>query len=276
MPYRMTVLYTVTTNPTNRGFANPHSGGWSESFWTNANQSGAIAFVNAIAQNRASTLPSQASAFGYRVQNFTIVGNKLLPGGAVTGKVQFAGNATYSTDVPQMALMVNFSTSGGINNTRPVLRCLPDSVVSGGEYQPDQGFNNLMAAYLNFISIANGVGWVGRDLSLGSVRVIAFNAGVLTVSAAIPGVGVGDFVRLNRVYSTLGFPVKGAYQVTAINGVNYTLGNPPNATVIAPSGTARKDALLFFDINNGVPNRAVVRKVGRPFEQYRGRRSKRR
>jgi hypothetical protein len=117
-------------------------------------------------------------------------------------------------------------------------------------------------------------GFIGRDLAQASVRVLKIAVNLITLEA-IPGTGlaIGDFIRLHRVFDDNNLPVKGAFVVTAI-AANIITVQGLNATVTEPSGTLRRDLLTFFNYGAIAPIRAVVKKVGRPFEQYRGRRSK--
>ena len=105
------------------------------------------------------------------------------------------------------------------------------------------------------------------------------HASVITTQSAT-GAAVGDYIILRRVRDDVGIPVKGSYLVSAIgatgNFTAYTVVNGPEQTVTKPNGTCRTDKLTLAAYSGGQPNRLVARKVGRPFQQYRGRHSKRR
>jgi len=270
---RLTNIFMATTAPTNLATARAHTAGWSESFWTSLNQAGFNAPWTVQQQRRAVMLPPTAAIVGYRIQEYTISGNKLLPGGTSAGRQNLPGSGTLTIDLPQVALQANCASRLTPNSSRLVLRGMPDSIMVGGEYQPTATFQ---AAFTNFANSMSGLnfGFIGRDLAQASVRVLSIAGNVITVDA-IPATGlvVGDFVRLNRVYGELGNPVKGSFRVTAIAGQTVTVAGLV-ATVTKPSGTIRRDQLTYLNYGQILPIRAVVKKVGRPFEQYRGRRSK--
>jgi len=270
---RLTNIMQVTTTPTDLARARQHTGGWSESFWTSLNPS-AYNPLWLIQQNkRANLLPGSAAIVGFRTQIYTISGNKLLPGGASSGRQGLPGQPSLGTDLPQVALMFNCASVTSPNNTRMILRGMPDTIMSGGEYQPTPTFAGLVTQFQNSM-IGMNFGFVGRDLAQASVRVLKIVVNVISLEQ-IPatGLNVGDFIRLHRVYDDDFNPVKGAFVVTAIAGANITVQGL-NASVSEPSGTLRRDVLSYFPYGAIQAVRAVVKKVGRPFEQYRGRRSK--
>lgn len=270
---RLTNILQLATTPTDLTKASVHVGGWSESFWTLLNPSAYNPLWFVQQQKRANLLPSSAKVVGFRTQVYTISGNKLLPGGATSGRQNLPGSLGSSADLPQVALMLNCSAQGAPNQSRMILRGMPDPIMIGGEYQPFPAFSGLVTQFVNSM-IGFNFGFIGRDLSQASVRVLKIAANIITVEA-IPatGLAVGDFVRLHRVFDVNGLPVKGAFVVTAIAGLNINVQGL-NATVNDPSGTLRRDLLTFLPYQSISPIRAVVKKVGRPFEQYRGRRSK--
>ncbi len=273
MPTRLTNIFQVTTAPANLALARAHTGGWSESFWTNLSPAAYNPIWAWQQQKRAILLPATAAIVGYRTQEYTISGNKLLPGGAASGRQNLPGGSSRITDLPQVSLMLNCATAGSPNTSRLILRGIPDDVMEGGEYQPNAAFQAAVTQLINSM-VGFNFGFVGRDLSQASVRVLKIAVNLITVDQ-IPGTGlaVGDFVRLHRVYDDNNNPVKGAFPVTAIAGNVLTVAGL-DATLTRPSGTLRKDLLQLFSYRSMQPIRAVVKKVGRPFEQYRGRRSK--
>lgn len=267
------LLFAVTTDPDNPADASAHSGGWSESHWSNV--VGTIAVDCAtLAQARARLLPAEVSIIGYRVENFTVTGNKLTPNGTSSGRFQYPGSNGRNLNLPQDGVLMSGSTSGAPNANRFNLRGLPDSIIQKGEYQPDPAFKGGMTNYVNTLINAQW-GFLGRIKTTPSARVNSIAAGVVTLNGPVGGVANVDYLRLNRVYDNNGNPVKGTFLITDITGNAYTVQGLGATAVGAPSGSARIDALAFYIYNKVVPNRAVVRKIGRPFEQYRGRASAR-
>lgn len=274
MPSRFTMLMQVTTDPQNRGDASPHTGGWSESFWAaNVLEAGNPALVT-LCRKRANLLPAPASVVGYRIASYTIAGNKVIPTGSSTAKLQIPGSILRNTDVPQMALELSGQALNGPNSTRFSLRCIPDSQVDRGEYQPDPLFKGLLTQYRNEL-IQQFWKFMGRDLTKPAIRVNAIAGNVVTLGGPWGGVVGTDFVRFNRVYDDLGLPITGAYLVSAANGNAITLAGFDDRTLTKQSGTVRIDAITLQSFATIEPARIVVRKIGRPFESYRGRQSKR-
>jgi len=274
MPSRFTMLMQITTNPANRDDASPHTGGWSESFWGSNPIVASDPTLITLMQKRAILLPAQGSIVGFRIGNYNITGNRLVPTGSSTGKVLYAGNGLRQSGLPQKSLSMTGVGHGVANCTRFTIRGIPDSQLINGEYQPDAGYKSAVTAFGNELSNA---GWkfLGRDLTRVSQSVQAIAGNVVTLGGAIGAVAGTDYLRFRRVYDDDGDPVTGAYLITAIAGNNYTLAGFPARTLTSPSGTARVDAIALVDFFSVTPSRAVVRKIGRPFESYRGRQSKR-
>lgn len=274
MGTRISFLMQATTAPPDRTSAAPHSAGWSESWWLPGTVNSDSPLITQLAQKRASLLPSQASVIGFRLALYTLTGNKIVPGGTKTGKFLYPGAGHIATDLPQVALEMSGKTGAGPNTSRFTLRGMPDGMMTYGEYQPDTTFRGAVTRFCTEL-IDSGWCFLGRDLSNPVVRVLSIAAGNVTVSAGM-GVAVGDYIRLLRVFDNNGNSVQGSYRVTAFAGAGVmTLAGFDPAITAGESGSARKDTLALYGFSAVTPSRAVVRKVGRPFESYRGRRSKR-
>lgn len=278
MPVRVSLLMSVTTDPTDRTSASSHSGGWSESFYVAGNTFLTLAgLFQPWGQARANLLGGECTVIGYRQQLFTISGNKILPGGSASGVLNIPGAFPTDLSAPQQALMMNFTVLNQPNTTRHRIAGIPGSQVTRGEYQPVSSYKAAVTRYASFAALAFSA--VTRDLSLPDARVTSLAGGVLTTQSTT-GAAVGDYIILRRVRDENNLPVTGSYLVAVVTPVaggsfQYTLVNAPPQTVSKPNGTCRKDVLVINDITGGTPNRLVVRKVGRPFVLYRGRRSKR-
>lgn len=270
---RLTMIFQLSTTPTDLTSANIHVGGWTESIWTTMNSTGYTAPLNILATKRAIMLPTTAKIVGLRAQAYTIQGNKLLPGGSASTRNNYPGAAGTPNDLPQVALQVSIKSQFGINSSRQMLRGMPDLIMKGGEYQPQQTDKTNFTNYATALK-ATGFGFVGRDLAQPAVRVENILGGnQIQVSAVPAGLAIGDYVRLNRVVDDSGVPVSGAFRVDAIQGrIIIVFGLV--AAVGGPSGTLRKDLLDFFQNGSVLPIRACIKKIGGPSERYRGRRSK--
>lgn len=278
MPVRITLLMQVATDPTDRSTASPHIGGWSESFYFPGTKFPDISIIQGWGKFRAAMLAGECSVVGYRQQLYTINKNKLLPGGSASGSFLFPGVFVSDLNAPQDSLMMNWILAGQPQTIRTKMPGLPDSQVSSGEYQPTKLFAQAVLSYIQYVTV-NQFSGVSRDLTQPDCRVKSFTAGSLTTLSAT-GAVPGDYIRFRRVKDDNNNPVEGTYLVqTVVNNadstVTYTLFGTPPQTVSRPNGTCRRDVLVNPGIIGGTANRLVIRKVGRPFQQYRGRRSKR-
>jgi hypothetical protein len=279
---KMTMLFQVTTEPVNPFWARAHTGGWSESLWTAGFSYIPVAAQNALLNLRSPLLPKQASIVGVRQGIYTISGNKLLPGGTSARKVQYPGSSSFNVNLPQDSLELSGTSLTTINTNRFRLGCLPDEMTTNGEYSPTSAYSSLVSAYRAALT-APGNAWsfIGRQLSLPSARVMSLTPGanltaVLVLSAPINPVVGTDYIRLNRVYNSFGVNVGGSYLVTDFTApATYALAGIDLSVVSTPSGMARVDRVADFLYGTVDVGRAVVKKIGRPLEQYRGRASRR-
>lgn len=277
--YRATSMFQVTTSPTDPRWAVAHTGGWSESFWTqNDPLAGAANEAwNSLEDARATMLPATASIIGWRVQKYDIQQNRLVPQGSRIGTRTKPGRIAIVTDIPQAAIQLIAATAGP-NKSNVILRCIPDDYIKGGEFAPDPVYLRFFTTWRNLL-IGSQFGFCGRDMTQASTQVIGISVdGVVTVSG-IPSTGLvaNDFVRFNRCINTLGELITGTYQVGVVTGNTFTLrGARFPGVVTKPNGTLRRDMIGFYSYTQTFMRRATTRKVGSPFEKYRGRRSKRR
>lgn len=276
MPYRYTLIMQVTTTPGNLETSSAHTGGWSESHWhPNALTPTSSQFRDVLLA-RARMLPRQAAITGYRIANYSIVGSSLKPQGASTGKVRFPGNPARETDLPQVALEFGGAAGGG-NSNRFSARCIPDDVMEFGEYQANATYKGYVTQYCNAL-VNGGFGFIGRDLTQQVIRIKTIDGSTMVLYDSI-GVTLGETLfTFIKVKDVLGSPIVGNFRVTALPGgvATYTMAGLPQNTSVVDSGSVRILVPQFCLYSSVTPARAVVRKVGRPFEQYRGRASKRR
>lgn len=279
MPVRISLLFAVTTQVKNPTAAVAHSGGWSESFYLGGASFADVSVFQNWALARSALLSGLASVIGFRQQLVTIQGNKLLPGGTGAGSFFYPGNYVGDLNAPQDSLQLNFTVNSQPGSLRHRIAAVPDSVISGGEYNGDPVYQGYIINYTGKV-IALGFGAITRDLNKADATVRSIAGGVITTNTST-GAALGQYIRLRRVKDANGIPVEGTFLVTAIvnnadGSVAYTVFDPPTQVVSTPNGTARLDVLVFNAVSGGQVARLVVRKIGRPFSGYRGRRSKRR
>lgn len=278
MPSRVSLILQSTSAPLDGTAAIPHTGGWSEGFW----QAGDIASddpkINRLATKRAVLLPVEAAVVGFRIALYTLSGNSLLPRGTSVGKQLFPGNGNYSMNLPQDALEIAGRTLAGPNSSRTMLCALPDGMVANGEYQPTTPFKTavtLMGTNL----VADGWGWVGRTLTAPLANLLGYDVDTdAWVFGFGTGIGVGDYLRMIACTAN-GIDISGTYRVLAQpqgNDSAKLAGLSLAADTVNVTGKVRKDGLSFLPFSSITASRARVKKIGRPFESYRGRASTRR
>jgi len=274
-PYtKFQLLFQVTTDPANTTDARAHTGGWSEQHvWPGVIAADGVQ-INNLATRRAALLPTQASIVGVRRSIFTTSGNKMISQGSNTAGLTRVGGSAI-TDLPQVSLTVDVVGEAGGNAAKQNLRCIPDTFMQRGEFQPTNAYKTLLANYMRCLIDENWA-FMGRNLANPVMNVLSIDTNKITVQAA--GLVVaGDYVRLLQVKdASTGLPISGAFRVTSTVGNELTVVGLPQGAVALNSGYARKDEIILVNIGSAGWNRAVVRKIGRPLEGYRGRASKRR
>ena len=208
------------------------------------------------------------------MQSYALVGGRLIAGGVSVRALDVSGNPTFRPDLPQVSLSVGCTSFATGNSRRIVLRGIPDVMMVNGEYQPQDFQHAFVTDYLDYLS-GGLFSFPGRVLAATSWDIDGIADGKVTVIQNPPP-PVGTRLRFLRCKDIFDIPVEGVYTVSAVTGQEVTLRNL-NATIVAEhSGRLREDSVALYTINSATPGRATVRKIGGPFEKYRGRRSKRR
>lgn len=273
-PYtRFSFLFQLTTAPNNREVSISHTGGWSEQHvWPGVLPINHERVIE-LASRRAALLPSAAQLVGIRRSTFQTNGNKIVPGGSQTSNFRRPGGS-WVTDLPQVSLSLSAIGEGGGNTSRQVLRCVPDAFMVKGEYEPSAAFTTALGRYTQAL-VDHNWGFMGRNLSSPKLAVFFVLDNQIKFGADL-GVAVGGFIRLLNVRdSNTGNALDGTFRVTAIAGTTYTVEGLPQGAEAHNSGFGRVDEIVLVNIGEVLVGRACVRKIGRPFESYRGRASRR-
>jgi len=245
-------------------------GGWSESWYSNAGIEQTRTSFLTLCQKRAGCFPQGTSVIGQRYQQ--VVPN--VTASQVTSN-RFPGGATWDSDVPQMALLVKIPAKGTIANIRQwCMRGIPDTWVKKGELSAVPGQAAALAAF-----------WA--ELDNWRFRGVALDAEQADI----------DFIDENGVANLLGPVTTAANTLVKIKSTKdenkrsvsgiFKVGAGPTSQVVPlvnwNAGFCTKGKLQLYEIifpNLDGPSisvgRVIQRKVGRPFNSYRGRRSKRR
>ena len=274
------MILQMTTEPGAGSNVLAHAGGWSESHWINSTLEPSSAIINNLLRARAWLLPRTAAVVGYRLASYTLDGAKVIPSGAQTVRQKIGPNPAEVTDIPNMSLTISGTGNTLANATRFAIKCVPDRLVVGGEYVNDPSWSQLLSTYLGLLT-RNSWGFVGRDAGATAMRVKGIANGTITLFANASVYTVGTWLTLSRVIDDNGSVVRGTYQIAERIDTNpdkqyRMVGLDSTRVVSTPNGSVKSTVLSFNAYSNLNAVRIGVRKIGAPFEKYRGRASKRR
>jgi len=247
------------------------TGGWTESWYFNGDITGAInanTRASGLAAVRARLLPYSGDIVGQRYQHV----DPLPVGAAVSRGKEFPGNIAFATDIPQMSLLVTIIGVGVPNTKHHIVRGIPDDQVKFGEYLPNAVFKGLMFDYLD---VLRGFSFKGIDTTIAKVPIVSFNeiTGLVT-TAGVHGFAVDEIaaftglkelpndpaIQLTR--PVIEVPSSTTFKVPALPlGRNFVIGFVRRKVTIYPAVDGLSSSV----------ERAITRKVGRPFDQFRGR-----
>jgi len=268
---KVTNLFKMSTIGTGEQ-ATGRSGGWSEGWYFNGDISGAITKNTAgggLAQTRARLLCATASIIGQRYQ----LVSPLPVGPSVSRGKEFPGDPNFPTDIPQMALLSTMTGVGVANVKHHIMRGLPDIMVLFGEFIPTQSYKSKLFDYFQALA---GFSFKGLDLSVAKVAIISFNevTGLVTTAAA-HGFAVDEEAGFTGLKELPNDPAsQQTRQVIEVPSSTTfkVLPRPLGRTFVI--GFVRRKVSVYpaVDPTNSDWERVITRKVGRPFDQFRGRR----
>lgn len=276
--YKCSALINYASAVSTPNSPSHRTGGWSESVYLTAADlnTAIVVFQQGNAANpvpwcftRAALLPIGSAIVGQRYQ-------QISPLGPSQSNAQiFPAASGLEADTPQNALTIRIPGIGVNNISRRYLRALPDPCITEGEYTPPATFQFAMIAWLTSM---NGYQFVGRDLSQPKQAVLSQVVGLFTLKQALVGINVGTNVRVLKTKEASGRLRGGVFNVVSVAGASpaFTVFGWPYGNTVG--GNVRVDATVYpaYNIGQTTIGRIVVKKVGRPFGQYRGRRSARR
>lgn len=278
---KLTFLFELTTITKGTTVIPGRETGWSETLVTQAGSVGdpiLAQFANGYAQRRMPLLANQGKLIGYRFHSLDNNSTRAFPLGAPwTGT---GGDCT----MPQVALLARLYCRNGINNRALELRGVPASLVTTGEYVPGGIAPGILSSFFQYI--CQNFGMLGVDKGFPHFGVTSISAGgVAALSEDQTGIGVGDTVRFYRTrYDSTCCGSVGTYKVTAAAARSLTLDHYFPAENATGGKVAKwtKPTYLQFDnssttgvgANGWGLQRSVIRKSGRPFDLFSGRRSR--
>jgi hypothetical protein len=275
MPFKITTLHQQATGPAAGGTSTvEHIAGWSESFYSLLTSPGAI-IANLEAATGYLWARSRLMCFAGQILGYRLAQVDPRTGRAQTRSTIWPGVAMYQPDLPQASVLVSVPSATSGNIRRFAIRGVPDSQIVDGEYQPDTNYQGLVN---NFFAELSNWAFRGQDLTLPRYNILSINgSGVMTLTAD-PSWATGYQVQISNTFSDLtGEKISAKKVIATASGATITLQGWPSG-LSCTGGTVRR--ILYntyaMDGGNAQVARATVRKVGRPFGEYRGRRSKRR
>jgi hypothetical protein len=281
MPIKCVTVFQLTTEPGNSapviGYAGrSHIGGWTESWFFNSDTLSDA--VTACFGPRADHDPmciARARLLGHQA---TILGVRFYQSGG--GKGVFISRTipggVHDTDQPQQAILCRTNNPAQDRARKFTLRGIPDVETVNGEFSPDAAYANAVETYFDSLfdflflckTLNNQTGVFSVDAS-----------GIVTLKANTP-FALNDLVYLFNAVDSQGKRQHWTNFVTIIGpGPNqFTIKGWPWGA--CTGGTVGKPTNSYNNAwaTGNLPTvvRSVTRKIGRPFELYRGRRSKRR
>lgn len=254
--YKVSMLIQLATG-------NNRVGGWSESLYLDKPDSGAaLVAIKTLAVLRAATLPASARIIGTRA---TLPSNPGLSQAVPQALPGVVGNPN---DVPQMALLVKLFTNEGTQRSL-ILRGIPDDFVKLGDYTPDTAYTAAMNAFLTGLT---GYAVRSRDRANPTLPLMSVTAGGLVTTTADHALVVGNSVKFYRTNDSQGRAIKDTFRVSAVTDARTFTVVPWGGVPVLRGAVRKLSAPAFYTIlNDSRPQRAVVRKVGKPFFQYVGR-----
>jgi len=265
---------TVAPNPSLRRI-----GGWSEGFYLNAADfATAISFLNgganapaSLCELRAGLLPTSAQIVGQRVQQVSPVGrsqslNRLWSGGS-----------GMDCDIPQMALLTRIPTQTGTHSRQYIIRGIPDQLVIDGEFAPNRDYSRALGRLFGILS-SFSLRTVALTGAANTIETVSLT-GLVTFTVARPAMIVGDTLEIRNVVVAGGVIVNGSFEVESVSGTNPLVCSVKgwnSGAGVGGQGAVTGTSYPLLDGVNATTGRIIVKKVGRPFVQYRGRASVRR
>jgi len=256
-----------------------HIGGWTEHLWYPTDDIGKLWTALTVTNDPLINWGLLQLRADMLTENASIVGVRLYEGGSGKGIFRaFSVPGRYSaanSDIPSLALLAYVGLATTVKAKRLTLRGMPDHQAKGGEFTPDQSMQDSLRYY----GLALGAfGAVTKNDNAGLPIINVTDVGVVQLNGIAPTFGIGVQVQFRQMVNQYGQRVGGKFATTAINSpsnqftvAGWNLGPCTGGNVLVQTSS-----LKTIIPGSLVASRLVTRQVGRPFEQYRGRSSKRR
>lgn len=264
---KLTMYIQVATGDAEDNPAAIRLGGWSESWYDDFAISPEVKnSFRTLCTKRAALLPDTGVIVAQRYQTID------PPSPAAIELQRFPG-ASGPCDYPSLSLLCRVAGTG-VTTTRPMyLRGIPDAFIVKGEYRPSQAYTNKLNAFITELRDWN----FRAQVQSTQVPIIGIEAdGTVTLEADLVGSAARSKVNVVRtqVIATKRLVGGKFFIATWTNAFTFKLRNWTAGET--QGGSIRLVSYTYPAIPaNGVTTgRIVTKKVGRPFEVFRGRKSK--
>lgn len=247
-----------------------HAFGVSEGFWSTLTIGDALLQrLNTLAVRRAAILPAEVRILGFRLYNDGNGAGRVVQS-YLSG--QF-GNLNVAGD----SLLTETRSTSTSAQRKFWIHCVPDGMVQRGEFTPTNQYAALVDTYLSYLG--SNFSWYSNVKTLvGKILTISAN-GLVTLFGANP-YAVGDQITIQRSYDPVQQRFRGGkFYVATVGplGTQFTISGWVHGDCQGGQSFIPSRAIGSLGAGDGLSViRAGIRKVGRPFEAYRGRVSKRR
>lgn len=245
-----------------------HAFGFSEHVWLNTDDLVAIRTYCQLqyAPTRSSLLPA----------NVTIIGATayiLGTGRGIDIPLGYTGQQG-TQDQVNVGILCESRNPSAVNQRRWWVHCLPDEMVTSGEFRP----TGAQALQVSLYFAAMGVGyWLGQTRS-NLMDIVNISAtGLVSLGVNHP-YAVGQFLRINRTLTETGKRFGGLFQVATSGPLasQFTLASWTAGETLGGQIFQESFSLKSLAEGDGpYVVRAGTKRVGRPFDLYRGRQSAR-
>lgn len=279
---KVTYIYELTTLEKGNTVTGAREAGWTETFigsYAGVNDPTIVADVGQVLSARLAILATQGRFTGFRAHDLSSNATRAYP-----YNFSVAGTAGDCT-LPHVALLTRFFAANQQNNRPLEMRGLPAAAVVTGELNPGFFGGGVLNRFGSLVCQKYGMLGVNKSFPKFKVDSVS-TGGVVKLKENGVGFAANQTVKFYRtkIDGTCCGGV-GTYTVGAFDGLKtLTLTGWPTDQSAFGGSVAQwtPPAFLTFDTSStakGIPNgfgweRVVVRKTGRPFDLFSGRRSK--
>jgi len=275
MPFKVVILFNGRTTGDSLIPGMPavgsqlHSFGFSEGYITSSSSfdQEATFLRSELGPKRAAILPPSTSIIGARFYQ---------PGGGRAFPVAlYLPGTSNITGLANKAVLCTSNNATAAVPRKWWVHNMPDAQVVGGEFQPSNFFAGRFNSYLDAIGQASWMGLVRTS----NISVVTISAAGLVTCAGAHAFAVGQFVTLSKTLNANGDKFGGLFRVETIGPLSSQLTLLDWSEGACTGGSLYLKNMQAYVIGaSGRPlvNRAGTRRVGRPFDLYRGRSSRRR